>query len=120
MSDTVELLEAIGRDASLRHAPRDQLARILEAANASRGLLEMINDGDSTALTAELGLVHMHVEHQSQTGGHEGDGDHHHPHHPHHPPHPHHPDQPKHDDEHDDRQDESPDQSDSSKDAAAD
>jgi hypothetical protein len=41
----------------------------------------------STALTEELGLVHMHVEHRTQTGGHEGDGPDHHPHH--HPDHDH-------------------------------
>jgi hypothetical protein len=71
MRDTVELLEAIGRDASLRRASPDELARALEAEGASPGILEMAIHGDSSALTAELGLKHMHVEHQSQTGGHE-------------------------------------------------
>lgn len=85
MRDTVELLEAIGRDASLRRASPEELARALEADGASPGLLDMAAHGDSTALTEELGLKHMHVEHQSQTGGHEevdpdepgddGDGD---------------------------------------------
>jgi len=117
MRDTVELLEAIGRDANLRHASPEELTKVLKEADASNGLLEMINHGDSTALTAELGLVHMHVEHQSQTGGHEGDEDHHHPHHPHHPPHPHHPDHPKHDDDKEDKPTSRPDES---KDAPAD
>jgi len=71
MRDTVELLEAIGRDASLRRASPEELARALEADGASPALLEMAVHGDSAALTAELGLKHMHVEHQSQTGGHE-------------------------------------------------
>ncbi len=71
MRDTVELLEAIGRDASLRRASPEELARALEADGASPGLLDMAAHGDSTVLTAELGLKHMHVEHQSQTGGHE-------------------------------------------------
>lgn len=71
MRDTVELLEAIGRDASLRRASPEELARALEADGASPGLLDMAAHGDSTALTVELGLKHMHVEHQSQTGGHE-------------------------------------------------
>lgn len=71
MRDTVELLEAIGRDASLRRASPEELARALEADGASPGLLDMATHGDSAALTAELGLKHMHVEHQSQTGGHE-------------------------------------------------
>ncbi|NII54593.1 hypothetical protein [Luteibacter sp. SG786] len=73
MRDTVELLEAIGRDASLRRASPEELARALEADGASPGLLDMAAHGDSAALTAELGLKHMHVEHQSQTGGHEGE-----------------------------------------------
>jgi hypothetical protein len=73
MRDTVELLEAIGRDARLRHASPEELARALEAADASPGLRELAANGDSTTLTKELGLVQMHVEHKSQTGGHEGD-----------------------------------------------
>lgn len=84
MRDTVELLEAIGRDPNLRHASPEELAKALEAANASEGLRELVATGDSTALTEELGLVQMHVEHHSQTGGHEGDHDHDHDHH-HHP-----------------------------------
>jgi hypothetical protein len=117
MRDTVELLEAIGRDANLRHASPEELAKALKEADASKGLLEMVNHGDSTALTAELGLVHMHVEHQSQTGGHEGDE---HPHHPHHPPHPHHPDHPKHDDDDGgDKEDKAAPRSDEPKDAPA-
>jgi hypothetical protein len=87
MRDTVELLEAIGRDAKLRHASREDLARALEANNASSGLRELTTNGDSTALTKELGLEKMHVEHHSQTGGHEGDGHDDHPHH--HPDHEH-------------------------------
>ncbi|QDE39054.1 hypothetical protein FIV34_07495 [Luteibacter pinisoli] len=83
MRDTVDLLEAIGRDATLRHASADELARALDAAGASPGLRELAAHGDSTKLTEELGLQHMHVEHMSQTGGHEGDGhDDHHHHHP--------------------------------------
>lgn len=83
MRDTVELLEAIGRDASLRHASPEELAKALEEANASKGLRDLAASGDSKALTEELGIVQMHVEHQTQTGGHEGDpDDHHHHHHP--------------------------------------
>ena len=83
MRDTVQLLEAIGRDATLRHASPEELARVLEAADASAGLRELAARGDSTTLTGELGLVQMHVEHMSQTGGHESEGDDDHPlHHP--------------------------------------
>jgi hypothetical protein len=74
MRDTVELLEAIGRDAKLRHASPEELAKALEANNASVGLRELVVNGDGTTLTDELSLVQMHVEHQSQTAGHEGDG----------------------------------------------
>lgn len=75
MRDTVELLEAIGRDPYLRHASPEELTKALEDADASEGLRELVASGDSTALTRELGLVQMHVEHHSQTGGHEGDCD---------------------------------------------
>jgi hypothetical protein len=73
MRDTVELLEAIGRDAELRRASPDALAEALAAAGASAGLRELVAQGDATTLVKELGLTQMHVEHQSQTGGHEGD-----------------------------------------------
>jgi hypothetical protein len=83
MRDTVELLEAIGRDAALRRASPEALVQALEANEASEGLRELVANGDSAGLTKELGLTHMHVEHMSQTGGHEGDGhDDHHHHHP--------------------------------------
>jgi hypothetical protein len=85
MRDTVELLEAIGRDATLRRASPEALAQALEANDASTGLIELVASGDSTGLTKELGLKHMHVEHRTQTGGHEGDGPDDHPrHHPDH------------------------------------
>ena len=84
MHDTVDLLEAIGRNPNLRHASPEELAKALEAAGASEGLLELVATGDSAALAKELGLVQMHVEHHSQTGGHEGEHDHDHDHH-HHP-----------------------------------
>ncbi|MGE7138971.1 hypothetical protein ACQKIE_15205 [Luteibacter sp. NPDC031894] len=79
MRDTVELLEAIGRDSSLRRASRDELAKALEAAEASPGLREFAVRGDGTTLARELGLKQMHVEHQSQTGAHE-DEEHDHDH----------------------------------------
>ena len=75
MRDTVELLEAIGRDATLRHASPEELARVLEEAEASAGLRELAANGNGTILTEELGLVQMHVEHMSQTGGHESEGE---------------------------------------------
>ncbi|APG05058.1 hypothetical protein BJI69_14910 [Luteibacter rhizovicinus DSM 16549] len=73
MRDTVDLLEAIGRDANLRRASPEVLARVLEATHASPGLLELVANGDSTGLKNELGLVDRYVEHMSQTGAHEAD-----------------------------------------------
>lgn len=71
MRDTVELLEAIGRDAALRRASPEELAQALEAADASAGLRELAANGDGTTLTKELGLTKLHAEHMSQTGAHE-------------------------------------------------
>lgn len=68
MRDTVELLESIGRDASLRRASPEVLARALEATQASPGLLELVAHGHSATLAGELGLVDRYVEHVSQTG----------------------------------------------------
>ncbi|APG05059.1 hypothetical protein BJI69_14920 [Luteibacter rhizovicinus DSM 16549] len=67
MRDTVELLEAIGRDATLRRASPEVLARTLRAVNASPALLERVTFGDNTALTSELGLSDRYTEHQTQT-----------------------------------------------------
>jgi hypothetical protein len=68
MRDTVELLESIGRDANLRRASPEVLARALEATQASPGLLELVAHGDNTILASELGLVDRYVEHVTQTG----------------------------------------------------
>jgi hypothetical protein len=72
MRDTVELLEQIGRNASLRRASPEVLARVLESSDASPGLREFVVRGSSEALTAELGLGgDRYVEHHSQTGAYE-------------------------------------------------
>lgn len=55
MSDTIELLEAIGRDATLRHATADELACVLAQAQASEALVAAVAQGDSALLSAELG-----------------------------------------------------------------
>jgi hypothetical protein len=73
MRDTVELLESIGRDAHLRHASPEELAKALEAAGASAGVIALAANGDGSLLTEELGLVKLHAEHMTQTGGFEGD-----------------------------------------------
>jgi hypothetical protein len=74
MRDTVELLEAIGRDATLRRASPEVLARALETTHASPGLLQLVAYGDGSILQDELGLVDRYVEHMVQTGAHEDEG----------------------------------------------
>ena len=54
MMDTIDLLEAIGSDASLRHLPGDELARQLEA-QASDALKTAASTGDSAPLDVETG-----------------------------------------------------------------
>lgn len=53
--DTIDLLEAIGSDASLRHLPGDELARKLEEAQASEALKSAAATGDRAPLKVELG-----------------------------------------------------------------
>lgn len=55
MTDTIELLNAIGGDASLRHASADDLATVLEEAKASDALKAAVASGDSQLLAQELG-----------------------------------------------------------------
>lgn len=55
MTDTIELLESIGRDASLRHASGENLSRALTGMQASEGLKQAAISGDSNHLKQELG-----------------------------------------------------------------
>lgn len=73
MRDTIDLLEAIGHDASLRHASAEELAQVLENAGASEGLRQSVASGDAAALIRELGLRAMHTEQSTHTAGHEDD-----------------------------------------------
>lgn len=66
MTDTIELLEAIGQDASLRYASADELARALEQAQASDALAAAALSGDISKLFAELGPKPMNVPQISQ------------------------------------------------------
>lgn len=54
MSNTIKLLEAIGRDASLRHASPQRLTQALDAMNASEELLAAVSGGRSH-LARDLG-----------------------------------------------------------------
>lgn len=73
MSDTIEWLETIGKDAGLRYAPAEELARTLGQAEASDALMTAVRSGDSARLSAELGQGPMHVDHATQVTGHEED-----------------------------------------------
>jgi hypothetical protein len=68
MGDTIELLEAIGRDASLRHASPEELTKVLEQVHASEGLKAAVTSGDSLQLSKELGHKHMDPPQTTQTG----------------------------------------------------
>lgn len=73
MSNTLELLEAIGSDASLRHASSDELAKVLSQSQASEALTAAVAAGDSSLLASELGHNVNNLPHAIQTPGHEED-----------------------------------------------
>ncbi|MGN2252464.1 hypothetical protein ACFWZ4_03750 [Frateuria sp. GZRe12] len=55
MKDTIDLLETIGGNASLRHAPADEMARLLEQGQASPALVAAVASRDRSMLSAEFG-----------------------------------------------------------------
>lgn len=71
MTDTIELLETIGGDASLRHASGDEFARILAGMDASEALKQAAAAGDHTYLAQEPGFERLvtpnRAENVSQT-----------------------------------------------------
>jgi hypothetical protein len=67
MSDTIDLLEAIGRDATLRHASAEELKNMLEQAQASVALTAAAASGDSSRLSGEFGHKAMYAPQISQT-----------------------------------------------------
>ena len=67
MADTIELLEAIGSDASLRHASSEALAAVLERARASYALTTAVTTGDSMHLKQEFGYADSITAHATQT-----------------------------------------------------
>ena len=71
MSDTIELLNAIGQNATLRHASADELAPILEQAKASEALKSAVAAGDSSLLFEELGQKPNHAPQITNAPGHE-------------------------------------------------
>jgi hypothetical protein len=69
MLDTIEMLEAIGSNASLRHASARELNAVLEQAHASPVLISAIASGDSSELFAELGYKLMRAPQVNQHFG---------------------------------------------------
>jgi hypothetical protein len=84
MSDTIDLLETIGKNAHLRHASADALADTLEQEDASDALKAAVIAGDSGLLAAEFGHKPLRVDQHVNGPGHEEedpdhDDDHDHP-----------------------------------------
>lgn len=75
MSDTIDLLEAIGSDGTLRNASTEHLSRVLANANASDALMGAVASGDKSKLFDELDDKPMNVPQISQSPGHEEDED---------------------------------------------
>ncbi|APG03884.1 hypothetical protein BJI69_08180 [Luteibacter rhizovicinus DSM 16549] len=61
MLDTIEMLEVIGSDASLRYASAVELTNALEQAEATEALTAAVASGDSTHLLRELGSKRMYL-----------------------------------------------------------
>lgn len=55
MTNSIELLETIGRDASLRHASAEALSQALTGLQASEALRQAAISGDDSHLAEELG-----------------------------------------------------------------
>jgi hypothetical protein len=66
LMDTIEMLAAIGSDASLRHAHAHELSKALQEAHASPTLTSAVITGDSSELLAEMGYKFMRVPQASQ------------------------------------------------------
>ncbi|GAB3793134.1 hypothetical protein [Dyella agri] len=64
MNDTIDLLEAIGSDASLRYAPAEELNSVLEQAQVSAEFGKAVASGDGAQLRELLGC--MRVENAPQ------------------------------------------------------
>ncbi|MBB3226548.1 hypothetical protein FHW69_001138 [Luteibacter sp. Sphag1AF] len=67
MPDTIELLEAIGRDASLRHASPAALSILLDEAHASGTLTRAVASGDTSELAREFRASDTFVPQSIQT-----------------------------------------------------
>lgn len=75
MSDTIDLLETIGSDASLRHAAGEVLVDVLARAQASAELLAAAAQGSAEPLRKELKLQQVVQVQQTNTPGYGDDDD---------------------------------------------
>ncbi|NUO71890.1 MAG: hypothetical protein HOQ10_04135 [Frateuria sp.] len=71
MADAIEMLETIGRSASLRHASAEELTHILERELAPEALVAAVTQEDSSLLHAMLGSRLNQVPQVVQTPGRE-------------------------------------------------
>lgn len=69
MSNTIELLESIGRNASLRHASGESLSQALDEMDVGEGLRLAALSGDRSHLEQELGNKSNAVNHNGHDGG---------------------------------------------------
>lgn len=75
MSDSIDLLDAIGNDASLRHASSEDLAQMLERAGASDALKAAAAHGSRDPLAVELGAQENHPPQIINSPSHEEEPD---------------------------------------------
>jgi hypothetical protein len=68
--DTIEWLETIGGDASLRYAAADELKGVLERARADAGFVKAVTTGDNVLLRSALGIPEEQHVVQSNAPGH--------------------------------------------------
>jgi hypothetical protein len=71
MTDTIDWLESIGSDASLRHASTEELTNLLEQAQASEALMAAVASGDGAQLSAEFGQLPNQAPQMIQSPAHE-------------------------------------------------
>ncbi len=71
MTDAIDLLERIGRDANLRYAATDELALLLSRAGLSEACQAAVISADMSLLAGELGETATPIFHHSINPGHE-------------------------------------------------
>ncbi len=65
MTDTIELLETIGKDASLRRTSGEELAKKLANLDASEALQKAVASGDSSHLNRVFGDMKLESSNHS-------------------------------------------------------